>query len=97
MDLDIYFAQTKGMKNKPCTITFKDGRVEEGIYQGESPDTNKLNMVIRMTGDTRKEYEHIGISDPNPDLASGDTLEIKDNKIGLSISSIASIDFNDSI
>ncbi len=95
MDLENYWMLTKGRKNKPCAIQFKDGRVEEGVYQGESPDINDLGMVIRMTGETLKRYEHVGISDPNPNFAAGDTLEIQDNKISLRISSIESIDFND--
>ena len=95
MDLENYLILTKGRKNKPCFIQFKDGRVEEGVYQGESLDINDLGMVIRMTGETRKRYENIGISDPNPDFEAGDPTEIKDNKISLRISSIESIDFND--
>lgn len=95
MDLENYLMLTKGTKNKPCTIRFKDGRIEGGVYQGESPDINDLGMVIRMTGETRKRYENVGVSDPNPDFESGDTLEIKDNKISLRVSSIESIKFND--
>ncbi len=95
MDLENYLMLTKSRKNKPCTIQFKDGRVEGGVYEGESPNINDLGMVVRMTGETRKRFEHIGVSDPNPDLASGDTLEIKDNKISLRISSIESIKFID--
>ena len=93
MDLEYYLYLTKGKGASPCTIHFKDGRIEEGVYLGESPNINDLGMVIRMTGETRKTYEHIGISDPNPNFVSGDTLEIKDNKIGIRISSIESIEF----
>lgn len=94
MDLEHYLHLTKGKGSKPCTIRFKDGRIEEGVYLGECPNINDLGMVIRMTGETRKKYEHIGISDLNPNLESGDTLEIKDNKVGVRISAIESIEFH---
>lgn len=93
MDLEYYLHLTKGKGSKPCTIRFNDGRIEEGVYLGECPNINDLRMVIRMTGETRKAYEHIGISDPNPNFVSGDTLEIKDNTVGARISSIESIEF----
>ena len=95
MNLEYYLHLTKGKGSKPCTIRFKDGRAEEGVYLGETPNINDIGMIIRMTGETRKKYENIGISDPNPNFACGDTLEIKDNKVGVRITAIESIEFND--
>lgn len=91
MDLDEYFALVKGNENKPCVITFKDGRVEEGAYIAESPNISNLGMVIRPMGKTRETYENVGISDPDPKFELGDTLEVKN--LSLSISAINSIEF----
>ncbi|MDE6498983.1 MAG: hypothetical protein K2L21_10025 [Muribaculaceae bacterium] len=95
MHLDEYFQLTKGKKNKPCTITLKDGSTEEGTYLGETPGLEELGMVIRATGKSREKYENVGVSDPNPDFTSGDTLEIKENTISVRISAIESIEFAD--
>ena len=66
MDLDVYLSLVKGKGNAPCTIRFNDGRIEEGVYLGESPKISDLGMVIIPTGESRKRYKYVGISDPNP-------------------------------
>ncbi|MBD5252365.1 MAG: hypothetical protein HDS49_04990 [Bacteroides sp.] len=95
MDLDVYLSTVKGRENKPCTIYFEDGRVEEGVYLTESPNLDLLMMVIRPTGKTREVYEHVGVSDPNPDIKQGDSLGFKN--LGVRISSIGSIKFDEVI
>ena len=95
MHLDEYLQLTKGKKNKPCTITLKNGSTEDGVYLCETPGLEELDIVIRATGKSREKYQYVGVSDPNPDFTSGDTLEIKENKISLRISSIESIEFAD--
>lgn len=93
MDIDIYLSLVKEKCNKPCTIRFKSGHIEEGVYLGESPNLRDLGMKIRPMGESRKRYQNIGISDPNPQKELGDTLEVKN--LSLLISEIDSINFDE--
>lgn len=94
MDIKTYLSLVEDYKGKQCTIYLEDGQIEEGVFMGES-NVDKLGMVIKMTGETRKKYEHIGISDPNPRGHNLETLDIRDNKISILISAIKSIEFKD--
>lgn len=93
MDIDVYLSLVKGKRNKPCIIRFNDGRIEEGVYLGESPALKDLGIVVRPTGESRKRYQHVGISDPNPKIELGDTLEV--TNLSLLISTIDSIEFGE--
>lgn len=94
MDIDIYYSIVKEKRGKQCKIFVKAVPEIEGVYLGESNEGNQFSMVVRPTGDTSKQYEYIGVSDPNPDFENGDTLEIK-NKIGVLVSAIDDIQFCD--
>ncbi|MDE5828630.1 MAG: hypothetical protein K2H48_01460 [Duncaniella sp.] len=90
MDLDYYFVVVKGKKQTPCIITLKNGNVMEGVYTGETAPGGLL-LNLRPTGETREQCKNVGISDPNPDIAGGDTLEVED--LGIAVSEIESIEF----
>lgn len=93
MDIDVYYTFVKGKQNKPCVVKLIDGQTEEGVYLKENLISKGLGMTIRPTGKTKERYANVGVSDPNPQLDLGDTLEIKN--ISILISDIDTISFTD--
>ena len=93
MDIDVYYTFVKGKQSKPCVVTLMDKQTEEGVYLKDIPVGNELGMTIRPTGKTKERYANIGVSDPNPRLDLGDTLEVKD--ICILVSNIDTIIFTD--
>lgn len=95
MHIDCYYLAVKDKVNHPCIIHYNLGQTEEGVYLKEKAGKNGLVMVIRLTGESKKRYEDVAISDDTAYIAEIDTLEIKDNQVAVRIADIKSIEFKD--
>ncbi len=93
MHVDNYWTIVTGKKQSTCNITLNNGDTMEGVYCGEGSNEQGLLMVIRPTGETKKQLRFIGTSYPKETDDLGSAFEIIN--IGISVSSIDAIKFND--